>query len=434
MLARDRMGQVIERWFLIEPLLFSVWTTHNLVVETRIRTIRVRRGRIEYNPNFINELSRRQLETVMQYEATRILLKHPYHRRKENSELAYIASNVTLQEYLQTDLDFPRARDLFGTDEFDRQYFEFYYYKLQEMTEAAVDLALGGNGESGGAIRREEEKVEGQEGKRALEHWSIGAKGGTGAFSPAPQRPNAPAPQCPPLEEYTNVQVSGLENTKDWDTDELVTDRINERIRTAQENHSWGTVAGHLRERVLATLKPKLNYRAILRHFRASILSTRRILTRMKPSRRYGFIYMGSRRDFSTRLLFAVDVSGSIDSKDLARGFSIINQFFKYGIESIDVIQFDTDIRGQPLALKRARREITVVGRGGTSFAPVIEYIDEHRNYDGLIIFTDGYAPTPPRPRNKGTRILWLFNNETSYHRMRKGLYQIGHAVFLKED
>ncbi|MEO1209623.1 MAG: hypothetical protein AAFX78_08790 [Cyanobacteria bacterium J06638_20] len=34
---------------------------------------------------------------------------------------------------------------------------------------------------------------------------------------------------------------------------------------------------------------PKLDYRAVLRKFRTSILSQQRHLTRMKPNRRYGF-------------------------------------------------------------------------------------------------------------------------------------------------
>ena len=78
MAARDRIREVVERWFLVEPLLFAVWTTHHLVIEPRIHSIRVRHGRIEYNPDFLDALDRRQLEAVLRFEALRILLKHPY--------------------------------------------------------------------------------------------------------------------------------------------------------------------------------------------------------------------------------------------------------------------------------------------------------------------------------------------------------------------
>jgi predicted metal-dependent peptidase len=156
-------------------------------------------------------------------------------------------------------------------------------------------------------------------------------------------------------------------------------------------------------------------------------------LTRLKPNRRYGFQYMGSRYDFTTRLLFAVDVSGSMSSPDLASGFSVINRFFKYGVEAMDVIQFDTEIQGEPRTLKRARHDIEVSGRGGTDFTAVIEFLNEHHDYDGAIIFTDGYAPVPPRPKNRRTRLLWLFNHEETYRRQHEALRTLGRAAYLKE-
>lgn len=392
--ARERIRRTVERWFLVEPLLFAVWTTHHLVVEPRIRTIRVRQGRIEYHPEFIHSLSPQHLEAVLRCEVVRILLKHPYQRRKEQAVLHYLASHITLQESLHTGLPLPHARDIFGSGEFDRQYLEFYYYKLLELLDQRqLSGLLAGPGSS------------------------LAGEGITAQAS---------------LATYANAVTSGEENTQDWGNQTLLAERIDAHIRSAQESNRWGTVAGLLRERILATLAPQLDYRAVLRQFRTSILTEQRVLTRMKPNRRYGFLYMGSRRDFSTRLLFAVDVSGSMGSADLARGFAVINRFFKYGLHSIDVIQFDTIIQGERLSLKRARHAITLLGRGGTSFAPVMQYIDTHRGYDGLIIFTDGYAPVPPRPKNRTTRILWLFNNEMSYRQMQQGLRSLGRSAYLK--
>ena len=224
-----------------------------------------------------------------------------------------------------------------------------------------------------------------------------------------------------PLEAYADPRVSGWENAAEWGPDELRMDQINDRIRTAAETDSWGTIPGRWKDRILAALRPRLSYRAVLRQFRASVLSVHRRLTRMKPNRRYGFLYLGSRYDFTTRLLFAVDVSGSMSGDDLARGYSVINRFFKYGVETIDVIQFDTEIQGAPLTLKRARSTVEVKGRGGTSFAPVIAFLDKHRDYDGAIIFTDGIAPVPPRPKNRRTRLLWLFTREETYRRQYAG-------------
>src|SRR5262249_15373593 len=186
------------------------------------------------------------------------------------------------------------------------------------------------------------------------------------------------------------------------------------------------------REKILASLRPKLNYRDVLRQFRASILSSRRRLTRMKPNRRYGFLQMGSRHEFCTKLLFAVDVSGSMGSADLERGFSVVNQFFRYGVPVIDVIQFDAVIQGEVKTLRRARCEVEAMGRGGTNFQPILDYIDAHPDYDGLVIFTDGIAPVPTPPKNRRTRVMWLFKSEQTYKQMDTALRAIGPCAFLQ--
>ncbi len=417
MSARERIRQVVEKWFLVEPLLFGVWTTHELAIEPRIRNIRVRQGRVEYNPVFIDSLNRNELEQLLALEAMRILLKHPYARRPGNAELAYAASNLTLQEYLETTLPLPRARDVFGCADFDRQYYEFYYRRLADRLDSddarpsVPDLSpMGGDGGSG-------------RGERAVSEAEEGTGGEAGAGSGAGSS----------LDDYVRPRICGWENAEEWGSDELRIDQIDERIRTAFESDSWGSIPGRWKERILAELRPRLNYRSVLRQFRASVLSVHRRLTRMKPNRRYGFQYMGSRYDFTTRLLFAVDVSGSMASSDLALGFSTINRFFKYGIEAIDVIQFDTQVQGEPKTLKRARHNIEVKGRGGTDFTAVIEFLNRHRDYDGAIVFTDGYAPVPPRPTHRHTRLLWLFNREETYHRQHEALRPLGRATYLKD-
>ncbi|MCP4146270.1 MAG: hypothetical protein GY757_00840, partial [bacterium] len=270
---------------------------------------------------------------------------------------------------------------------------------------------------------------------------------GSNAGSPGDESTNGeppPAGQAPlpdstshqdtsdvPLEDYLDSR-NGVENCENWGKNDYYENLINEKITEAHTSDNWGTLSGYLKELILATLKPKVDYRSILKSFRASVLSVSRRLTRMKPSRRYGFQYMGSKREFTTKLLFAVDVSGSISSKELQKGFSIVNRFFKYGIEQLDVITFDTEIKGEKLSLKRARREIKVEGRGGTSFQPLMDYIDAGREYDGLIIFTDGYAPVPRIPKNRRTRIVWLFNNESNYDYMKEELGKLGKVAFVK--
>ncbi len=447
MLTKQRFTNINEKWYVIEPLFFAVWTTHELSINPNIKTIRVGQGKIEYNPAFIEALDDKTLYEVLQFEVMRIILKHPYLRRKENKTVAYAASNITVQEYQKTSLDFPTAKQVFKTDEYDNKYFEFYYSKLLEQMEKEGSTpgqsAQGGFGQRQGDSSQEgngEGKAGGggKEGSQEQAPEDDGGDGKAGSQEQAPEEKQSPkarskgSDQTNGIDQYTDPETSGMENTEFWDANEYYSNQINDKIESALENNSWGTVPSRIQELILATLKPKINYREVLKSFRASILSVNRVLTRMKPSRRYGFLYMGSRRDFCTKLLFAVDVSGSVGSHDIRKAFSVINQLFKYGIEQVDVLQFDAEVKGKPLSLKKAKYKVKVIGRGGTDFQPVVDYIETNKDYDGLIIFTDGWAPVPTAPKSKRTRVLWLFNNEHNYMNMKDNLRPIGRSTFIK--
>ena len=213
--------------------------------------------------------------------------------------------------------------------------------------------------------------------------------------------------------------VVGIENCFLWTQDDFYSAQINELILEIQASNRWGTLSSSFRELILASTRPRFDFRKTLRQFRASVLTSQRQLTRMKPNRRYGLEYLGCRRKFSTRLLFAIDVSGSIGSHDLENGLSILNRFFQYGIEQVDVLLFDSEIRTpEPVRFKKARSGIEVVGRGGTDFQPIMDFIEQNQEYDGLIIFTDGVAPHPRIPtRNRQTRLCWLFNSEENFQK-----------------
>jgi predicted metal-dependent peptidase len=455
MLAKERITKIVEKWYLLEPLYFAVWTLHQVEPTTHIKTIKVQNGHIEYNPVFLDSLSTKDLESVLSFEAMRIILKHPYSRKKELAEIAYLASNITVQEYIQTTgLGFLSARAFFNSDAYDRKHFELYYDKIMELAQntgqgedsdendshltldKSEESSEDRNGESR-EDRNEESSEDRKEESREDRNEESSNEESNNEESREDRNDNSSNQESnnnSNLENYSNEKYSGYENACDWGRSEYQEQMINDKIKEIEIANSWGSITANIQEKILATLKPKINYKTILKSFRASILSNSRRLTRMKPSRRYGFLYMGSRRDFTTKLLFAVDVSGSVSHAALKNAFSILNRFFKYGIEEISVICFDSEIKGKLLTLKKAKKEINISGRGGTNFGAVIDFIDKDRTFDGVLIFTDGYAPCPLPPKNKKTKILWLFDTESNYKSCKSGLSKIGKVAFVKEN
>jgi predicted metal-dependent peptidase len=155
----------------------------------------------------------------------------------------------------------------------------------------------------------------------------------------------------------------------------------------------------------------------------------------MRPSRRFGFEQMGSRYDFITRILVAVDTSGSVGSEELGRYFNIITTFFKYGIQQVDVLLFDWDIQGDVMKLdeaKKRKQEFKVQGRGGTNFQAPVDYLAKHPEYDGMVVITDGYAPVPDIPPLCKAKLLWIIDNEASYQRNGKALRKTGRVCLMQ--
>ncbi|MFG0267063.1 MAG: VWA-like domain-containing protein [Rhodopirellula sp. JB055] len=462
--ARERITRVVESWYLVDPLLFVAWTMHEVVSKPEIATLRVAHGRIEFNPEFIASLNRDELAEVLRFEAMRILLGHPYARRQPKTELSYSASNLTVQECLRSKLPMPRPREVLGSETHDHQYFEYYYRQLAERegdqaddseeTEPERDdssestPAEGQGNDSSDAnsddgndldtLENAQSALEASEPSGASSEQDGDDEGvpaeGSAESSPGLSSADESSvrPAASDLDAYVDPSQTGGENADQWDADDLLHEEIKSAVAEAAENGGWGTLPGHAQERLLATLRPPLDYRSILRQFRQSVLSVDRRLTRMRPSRRYGFAQMGSRYDFTTSLLFAVDVSGSMSHRDLQNGFSIINRFFQYGIRSIDVIWFDTEVRCEPISFRSARHDISVTGRGGTNLGCVTRFIDGRRGYDGVVVFTDGDSPLPKRPENQHTRILWLFNTQAAFRQSASGLRPLGSVAFLK--
>ena len=417
------LSQIAGDWFLTEPLMFSVWCTHTLEVNSKM-CVPMRTGKmlIEYNPEILSSWTRSAIEERLRFEVIRILLGHPYQRQPYKAKKATlgVASDVTLTS----------SYHRIGTIKLPEglQYekglcFEEYYALVEAYLdknlkspkyeiEGLIDDGGGGasddadtGGESGGESlpsESEDKQMSLDELEDALS--SIMNKDedeeiGTGDSED---------------EELKEITEGAEESAELWEEDQLAQEQIKDIVRRAQRSKQWGSIGGGLKDEIEATTIVRIDYRTILSGFRASVLSSKRHLTRMIPSRRYGFLYMGSKREFATRLLVAIDVSGSVDDKQVAQALSIINRFFKHGVENVDVIRFDVEVHGDPLSMKKARKSIQIEGRGGTDFQEAIDYFLDNR-YDGLIMITDGYASVPTVPDHFYGNILWMLYNDFAF-------------------
>ena len=375
---QERYTHILERWFITEPPLFQVLCIHELVQNTHMCCpLRSGRKKLEYNPEIVREMSDDALEEALRAEAVRLLLKHPYERRPEgcSQKAMGLASNLVIGDnykHPRLRIETPQDRGLKSGMNYE------WYARAVEMMPDEPDCR-----NSNGSTEED------------------------GGDSPS-----------------SNIYRDLAEL---WDEDELTVQMINEVINSTK---SWGSLGGNFAELLQASLKAKINWRNIFAGFRASIISSKRKLTRMRPNRRTGFDNMGSIRLFDTKLLVAVDVSGSISTESLKYFYGVINSAFRYGFESIDVIQFDCGVRTVD-NLKKVIKDVAVIGRGGTSFQEPIDYAHE-KGYDGLVILTDGYAPEPDIPEGFKTGILWVCENESCLSHHKEWMEKSGRTCVMQ--
>ena len=437
MTARERIQKEIEQWFLTEPVFFTVYCSHSLAMNANMLCpLRSGKGRIEYNPAIIETMTESRLRDLLRVEIIRILLQHPYARQPIGcpSIVLQTASDLVISQAYNlawanlahpTDFGFPTG-----------QHYEWYAMRLNEFRDNLQQESE--------QQQQESEQQQGQDSSSQGKNEAAEARASNNSEQESKQQQvqNNSSQGKQQQESGQSEASSGNENSDNnntptsgytdlWEEDQFQARQITDIVKGTT---SWGSLPGDLIELIKKAAEGKVDFRAVLRMFRASILSQKRRLTRMRPSRRFGFEQMGSSYDFTTRLLIAIDTSGSVGSEDLGRYLNVITSFFKYGIQEIDVLMFDTRVYGKPLTLTDAKKnikELKVCGRGGTDFQAPVDYAVEHPEYDGLIIITDGYAPCPDTERLR-TKLLWVIDNESSYKNRYENLRKTGRVCLLE--
>lgn len=399
------LKKISEQWFLREPALFALYCLQQFEANDKMSILfRCGRGKIQYNPSLLKGLSTQDIELRLKIELIRLFLKHPYERQPDGVSRASLAlgSDVTIKSgYEDSSADRSKKLPLIGPEFFKLQPdmpFEWYVRHIDELLPEA---------------NSDDEESEGDE------------TSDPSANSASDKKSSSETKDK--MDKMKELLKKSRDKSELWEEDDMKVQEINDLI---DKMNQWGTLPGHLVQQIQASTKARIDYRKIMQGFRGSILSSKTKLTRMRPNRRTGFEQMGSLREFDTKLLVAVDVSGSISDTTLSHFYSVINNFFKYGIHEIDCVQFDCEL-GEVKPLRKASRTVQIYGRGGTLFQPIFDYLKEHNYYDGLIILTDGMAPHPKMDDQIKAEILWVCEDERSYEQCKDWMQLYGRVCWM---
>jgi predicted metal-dependent peptidase len=176
-----------------------------------------------------------------------------------------------------------------------------------------------------------------------------------------------------------------------------------------QTEKKRGTVPGEIEGLIIVEeiVKPKFDWRGFIRRFTgvSTKVFTKKI--RRKENRRFE-ANPGLKVKMKQHMLLAIDTSGSVSDDELKEFMSEIYHIYKCGVD-ITIVQCDTTIRS--IEPYKGKFEMSVQGRGGTEFDPVLEYFNENqKKYTSLVYFTDGECWTHVKPKGN---VLWVLSERS---------------------
>jgi len=215
----------------------------------------------------------------------------------------------------------------------------------------------------------------------------------------------------------------------DWekgDEEELkeeITSMVSNAYNSLNEN-ARGLIPAGILAQIKALLEPpEIDWKQVLRKMVGSVpvpyRKSRARLNRRQPFRADLCGHLPKR---TVNIVCAFDTSGSMSDNDIAYCMNEVFNIIKvYEGFKVTIIECDAEI-GKIYEAKKIQDVSTkVTGRGGTSFVPVIEYINGEGKYEHnqkypnagkyrdalLIYFTDGYGDSSI-PKPKTYRNLWV--------------------------
>ncbi len=309
---------------------------------------------LEYNEEWLSLCSYEHFEFIIINELFKLLLKHPTSRLLDPREISAMASNIAICEMTTPNIvieHFSAAN--YGLE--SNLSFEQYWRLLQDGTEEA------------GASPVVSDKL-----------------------------PDS-------IQQYLDPRTNANEN---WGESNLIDDMLSNIIEESKSQKHWGVLTGKFQDKITEIHKLKIDPMSVLRRFKATINTLDTIPSRIKYNRRYGLSMPGRRRKKKSRLLVAIDVSGSMTNDMVKDGVGLINTFIPKS--SVEYLTFDTKITCEPVKTLKEIGSININGRGGTNVECVIDFVIQNRNkYDGVIVYSDNYyMRIDKQPRN--VKFLWF--------------------------
>ncbi len=366
-----------------------------------------------YNPEYVQELRTDEAQFVLAHEALHCALSHfarRQHRVKHRWDLAcdYAINPILLADGLKPPPGMIMMKEYVGMNA------EEIYPLLDDndMTETLDqhlydkenDPAEGGRDTSDNPLDNRDKQEEPPPPKDSKSEntpqQGEGSKG-SGQQPEFDEQSQGGAPPPPPLSQQEAEELS-----VQWQ----------QRLAgAAQQAQQAGKLSGIMKRLVEELLQPRLPWRTLLAHYMTAVARDDYSYTR-PSSRRGDPAIFPTLKSHQINAVVALDVSGSVNDKELQDCLSEINAIKGQVRAAVTLLACDSDIvEGFPRRFEpweEATLPQAMPGGGSTDFRPVFTWTQQQdQQPDLLVYFTDAQGFFPATPPN--FPVIWLVKGKS---------------------
>lgn len=365
--------------------LFSRKATKDKDVTIRTNMLDDYHAMLEYNEEYVSDISAQTLAALVCIELNRLLLRHSTKRRMPDPKLHYKASNIvtadpSICDILEYDADTVKLKNELPNDKNPKIRAELpstYNHDTDCSLEVLYEMLKPNN-------KNQQHGPSSSNGKGQ----GGGQGGGQGNGKQPPMSPQTKK-ELDRINQHFDPNHADKQTEK-WGENSLADSEITKRVNDADPT-VWGNMPGDLREKIKAANVKVIDPRKALGKFIATAYSNKFTGTRMKPNRRcpedVGKI-PGKRHEQEFKLGIFADASGSMSDYDLKLCMQCINQFVRTGAQ-VEYGWWDCTCE-TPKKILRPHTEADCYGGGGTDPQCILEMMHKNKlKYDGIIVLTD---------------------------------------------
>ena len=382
---QKRFDKLLIKFLIDEPFFSSIVRSMRKVPTQSIPTAGVSFVNdsitLYWNPEFLNDLTSRQVFGLLKHECYHLIFKHLTLRKQDPHLLWNIATDLAINSTIPEEelpegglipgkpMNLEKAKSILPKERYENA------VKVSNFIEH-----LPRNKASEWYM----EKLQDDEVKEMIEeHFEPSGEPGCDASGTGAG-----------FDHHFNDNLSEAEKQL---ADAKVAEIVKKAKDRADRSNAWGSTPSEMKEKIRSFFENTINWKHVLRYFCGTKQRANKTRTMRKINRKYPYIHAGKKIKHTSNIAIYIDQSGSVCDAGLSLFFGALGELSKK--TKFTIYHFDCSVDENSKYVWQKSKGFVSPYRtrgGGTDFDAVETHFRKVKSvYDGYIVMTDGMAPKP---------------------------------------